>query len=121
MFWKKRAPAPPEAKPTKEKAKPPKSEKKEKKLSPTKDIVTGRIEQLGPGQSINYQLSEFYGGDLAIVELNPDYPRKGKKYILSTQKMVDGKPVGKISRFWESNKPQDLAGWIVDRFGKLVS
>jgi hypothetical protein len=120
MFWKKTAPVPPEAKPTKEKAKPQKSEKKEKKLSP-KDIVAGRIEQLGPGQSISYQLSEFYGGDLAIVELNPDYPRKGQKYILSTQKMVDGKPMEKISCFWESNKPQDLAGWIVDRYDKLFS
>lgn len=121
MFWKKRAPVLSKAKPTKEKAKPPKSEeKKEKKLSP-KNLVTGQIEQLGPGQSISYQLSEYYGGDLTIVELNPDYLRKGRGYILSTQKTVDGKPVGKISRFWESNKPQDIAGWIVDRDGKLVS
>lgn len=99
MFWKK---------------------EKEKKLTP-KDIIGGKIEQLGPGETVSYRLPEVYGGGLAVVELNPQYPEKGKKYVLSLDKIVDGKPAGKRSRLWESNKPKDFAGWIVDRSGELYS
>jgi len=94
--------------------------KGEKKLTP-KDIMASKIEELGPGQSLSYRLAEVYGGGLAIVELNPDYPGKGKKYFLSLDKLVDDKPAGKRSRLWESNKPKDFGGWIIERGGQPYS
>ncbi len=115
MFWKRKEAA---VKPTEAKVGPPKS--KEKKLSP-KDIIASKVEQLSLGETVSYRLPEVYGGGLAVVELNVQYPEKGKKYFLSLEKMIDGKPAGKRSRLWESNKPKDLAGWIVDRSGELYS
>lgn len=114
MFWKKKEAT---VKPTEAEAGPPKSKKR---LSP-KDIIASKVEQLSPEETITYRLPEVYGGGLAVVELNVQYPVKGKKYFLSLEKMIDGKPSGKRSRLWESNKPKDLAGWIVDRSGELYS
>jgi len=111
MFWRKKQT---ETKVTE--AKP----KKVKKLSP-REIIGNQIEQLGLGQSLSYRLPETYGGGLAVVELNPEYPGKGKKYVLKTDKIVEGKPAGKRSRLWDSDKPKDIAGWILDRNGELFS
>jgi hypothetical protein len=106
MFWKKKPAAEEQLKP------------KAKKLSP-REIIAERIKQLAPGQTISYRLPETYGGELAVVEPNPQYPTKGRMYILSTEKIVDGKPGGQRSRLWDSNKPKDIAGWIIDRGGEL--
>jgi len=111
MFWKKKQTG---AKATE--AKP----QKVKKLSP-KDIIASKIEQLGPGESVGYRLAEVYGDGLAVVELNPQYPEMGKKYFLSLEEIVDGKPEGKRSRLSSSNKPKELASWILERSGKLYS
>jgi hypothetical protein len=86
-----------------------------------KDIITNQIEQLTPGQTLSYRLPETYGDRLAVIELNLQYLKKGqKKYILSLEELVDGKPTGKRRRFLDSNKPKDLAGWILDRDGELL-
>lgn len=106
MFWKRRQPVA--------------ISLEAKKLSP-KEIIINRIEELGPGQTVSYRLPEVYGGGLAVVELNVQYPEKGKRYFLSLEKIVDGKPMGTRSRLWDSNKPKDLAGWILDRSGELYS
>ena len=111
MIWKKKQT---EVKATE--AKP----QKVKELSP-KEIIGSQIEQLGPGQSLSYKLPEAYGGDFVIVELNPQYPGKGKKYVVSTDEMVEGKPAGKKFRIFDSDKPTDIGGWIVKRDGKLFS
>ena len=115
MFWKKKEAA---VKPTEAKAEPPKS--KEKKLSP-KDIIVSKIEQLSLEQTISYRLPETYGGGLVVVELNPEYPAKGRMYILSTEKIAGGKPIVKRGRLWDSDKPKDIASWIIDRGGELFS
>lgn len=106
MFWKKKQT---EAKPTEKKA-------KEKKLSPM-DIIMDKIEQLVLGESLSYHLPPIYGDDLAIVQLNPDYPNKGRKYALFSEKLVDGKPCGQRVRLWYSDKPRDIANWIHSRDG----
>jgi len=111
MFWKKKQTV---AKATE--AKP----QKVKKPSP-KNIIASKVEQLGPAESVSYRLPEVYGGGLAVVELNPQYPEKGKKYFLSLEKIVDGKPEGKRGRLWNCNKPKELAGWILERGGELYS
>ncbi|GAI59065.1 unnamed protein product [marine sediment metagenome] len=103
MFWKK---------------KPAAGEPKAKEPSP-KEVIT-QIEQLTLGQALSYRLLETYGGGLAVIELNPQYPKKGRKYILSLEELVDGKPAGKRHRLWDSDKPKDLAGWILDQNGELL-
>ena len=103
MFWKKRQ-----------------QEPKAKKLSP-KEIMSNQIEQLSPGQTLSYRLPETYGGGLVIVELNPQYPKKGRKYVLSTEKLVDGKPAGERCHFLDYDKPKDLSNWVLERQGKLFS
>lgn len=110
MFWRKK---PSEQKTTE--AKP-----KAKKESPV-DIIIKQIEQLVLGQSLSYRLPEVYGGDLAILQLNPDYPEKGRKYTMFSEKLVDGKPCGKRTVLWYSNDPRGIARWICDRSGVLFS
>ena len=108
MFWKKK---PATGEPSKPKA---------KELSP-KEIIINQIEQIGPGQSLTYQLGEYLMDRFAIVDLNPGYPGKGRKYIVSSDKMADGKPTGKKSRNWDTNKPKDIANWILGKDGVLFS
>jgi len=115
MFWKKKQA---EEKPAKAKAEPPKP--KVKQLSP-KEIIINQIEQIGPVQSLTYQLAEYLMDRFAIVELNPEYPGKGRKYIVSSDRMVDGKPAGQKTRLWDSSKPKDVASWILEKNGVLFT
>jgi len=118
MFWKKKQA---EEKPAKAKAEPPKP--KVKQLSP-KEIMINQIEQLGSGQNLTYRLAEHLWegfGAFAMVELNPQYPGKGRKYIVSSDKMADGKPAGQKTRLWDSSKPKDVASWILEKNGVLFS
>jgi len=113
MFWRKKAA---EAGAPATKAGP--SEVKAKKLSP-RDIMRQQIGQLTAGDVLRYGLPETYGGGLVIIEMNPKYPQKGRKYILSTEKLVDGKPTGKKSQLFDSNDPKGLANWVMERGGEL--
>lgn len=85
------------------------------------NIIANQIEQLGPGQSLSYKLPEAFGGDLAVIERNPWYPaeKRQRKYIMSTDKIVDGKPTGKKSLLFGLDNPRFIAGWVVDRQGEL--
>ena len=86
-----------------------------------KDIIADRIEQLKQGEAVSYKLTETFGGGLAVIELNPKYPGKGRKYILSTEEIVNGSPSGKRRSLWDSDKPRSLAEWVIAREGKLFS
>ena len=97
------------------KAEPPKA--KAKPLSP-KDALAGQIEQLVPGQSLSYITSKTYGGYIATIELNPQYPTKGRKFMMSTQSVADDKTSGQKNRLWDSDKAKDIAVYILDREGK---
>lgn len=79
------------------------------------------VEQLTQGQSLIYKLPEFYWSGFAaflMVDLNPSYPQKGRKYIMSTDGIADGKPAGLKKRLSDSNKPKDVADWVVQRKGE---
>ena len=89
---------------------------KEKGTSP-KDIMAGEIEGLTPDQSLCYKLPPIYGGDLVVVKLNPNYPGKGKKYLVCSESIVDGKPSGKVVTGWDSDKASYIAGWVIERLG----
>ena len=92
------------------------SSPKSKAPSP-KDIIAGQIEQLVPEQVLRYKLPEVYGNEIIIIQLNPQYPQKGKKYSFGTQQLVNGELSGKISHLWDSDKSKDFAGWIIERSG----
>lgn len=83
------------------------------------NIIANQIEQLGPGQSLSYKLPETWGGDLAVIELNPRYPEKRqKKYILSTDQIVKGEAAGKKSLLFSLDNPRFIARWVVERQGE---
>ncbi len=85
-----------------------------------KDKFISRIEQLAEGESLAYRLPEVYQsgiGEFAFIELNPDYPEKGKgkKYIVYTDKGENGKPKGQRVRFLDTNKPKNISEWLKDK------
>ena len=112
MFWRKKAV---EAGTPAMKAEP--SKVKAKKLSP-RDIMRQQIEQLTAGEVLRYKFPETFGGNLAVIELNPRYPQKGHKYILSTDRLAGGKPADKKSQLFDSNNPGALANWVMERMGE---
>lgn len=91
----------------------------DKKLSP-KEIIINQLEQLALGQTLGYKLSEVWGGELAIVGLNPQYPQKGKRYFIDLEEFVDNKPSGQRKPFVQIEKTKDVASWIIEKQGVLV-
>lgn len=91
---------------------------KPKKLTPN-EVLAKQIEQLIPGQILRYKIvRETWGADFIAVELNPQYPQKGKKYILSTGNIVQGMPGGKKSIMYESDNSLEIATSVLDRKGE---
>ncbi|MDD4859477.1 MAG: hypothetical protein PHR56_04660 [Dehalococcoidales bacterium] len=86
-------------------------------VSPREELRL-KVEALANGQAISYALPETFGGGLAVVSLNAEYPTKGKKYVMSLEALDNGKPSGKRRYLWDSNKSKDLADWVMDRLGK---
>lgn len=83
--------------------------------------IISHIEQLSTGESVSYRLPEVYGGQVAVVEFNTEYPWRGSKYGLSIQTLVDGKLVGEKERVLESDEAKDIAAWLSKRRGRLLS
>jgi len=81
------------------------------------DELTTRILALTNDQEIVHQLPEFYGNELAIVSLNPEYQRGGKKYRILLERTIDGQPSGQRRTSWDSDKAKELAKWILERNG----
>ncbi len=92
---------------------------KEKPKTP-KDLMAEQIEKLTPGQILKYKVPESWGGDFITIELNPAYPEKAKskKFLLGVENIVNGQPGGKKNLIGDSDKPLDLAKWVLDRKGE---
>jgi len=85
------------------------------KLS-TQEIIK-QMEQFQNGQSLTFSFPAAFGGGVAIIGLNPQYPANGgKKYELKLGQ--DEVLAEKASPILTSNKPKHLAKWITDRFGE---
>jgi len=92
---------------------------KAKKLAPYHPLAT-KIEQLVPGQTLRFKIArERWGLDFVTVELNPQHPQRGKKYILSAENAVQGMPGGEKTIMHDSDNPIEIATSIMDRDGKL--
>jgi len=88
----------------------------------TKKEIQQKIEELSqPGSQVFFYLSASpaSGGPLgrgaASVEVNPDYPGKGKKYTVLAVAVEGAEPTGKGLKMFDSNNPKDIAGWIKER------
>ena len=83
--------------------------------------IIGHIDQLSAGESVSYRLPEVYGGQVAVVEFNTEYPWRDSKYRLSIQTLIDGKLQGEKERVLETDEPKDVAAWLSKRRCKLLS
>jgi len=93
---------------------------KAKKLTPYISFAR-QIDQIVPGQTLRFKIArERWGADFVNVELNPQYPQSGNKYILSTENAVQGMPGGKKTIMYDSNNPIEIAASIMDRNGELL-
>jgi hypothetical protein len=81
------------------------------------DKITKEVEALTEGQSVIYQLADFFVFARFLgIELNPAFPQKGKKYCMfAYSHMADGKPAGQKSISASTNKAVDYAYWVADR------
>jgi len=92
----------------------------------TEAEILQKIEALTePGSTVFFYQARggAWGGPLgrgaAVVELNPNYPKK-KKYIVYTTNVDDMEPVGKGQKLFDSNKPKDIASWIKNAHHKRL-
>ena len=94
------------------------------KLSPNEILANQIDQQLTPGQTLRFKIKipetselgprKFEAGFIN-VELNPQYPQKGKKYVFSAENMVNGMPGGKRTIMYETDKSIELATSVLDR------
>jgi hypothetical protein len=91
---------------------------KAKNLAPYLALAS-RIEQITPGQPLRFKIPEAWGCGFVTVVLNPQYPQKGRKYILTTENTVSGMPGGKRTIMYDSDNPVEVATSVVDRNGEL--
>jgi hypothetical protein len=113
MFWKKKDNNPKVKKPTEQ-------DILKNKRDSLKKQITEEVETLTKEKPIIYQLSEFYSFARFLgVELNPTYPQKGKKYVMFSDEIVDGKPSGKKSYMESSNNASSYAEWVADKDSDL--
>ena len=90
-----------------------------------REVIVERIQQIEPEEVLRYRLPDvytgIYGGEFGVIQLNPEYPRRGKKYSFSMERLVGDKPSGKFTHIWDTNSPERLADWILERNGKFFS
>ncbi len=85
----------------------------------TEEIIK-RVEQFQDGQRLTFRFPPVFGGGIAIIGMNPQFPaKKGeKKYVLRLGK--DEVLAENASPIMASDKPKPLAKWITERFGEQV-
>ncbi len=84
----------------------------------TEEIIK-QVEQFQNGQHLMFRFPPVFGGGIAIIGMNPQFPAKGeKKYMLRLGK--DEALAEQASPILTSDKPKPLAKWISERFGEQV-
>ncbi len=80
-----------------------------------------------PGSTVFFYQSSgpAVGGPLgrgaAVVQLNPNYPgKKAKKYIVYTNNVVGTEPSAKGNKLFDSDKPKEIAKWIMQGHNKRM-
>ena len=85
-----------------------------------KKEIMEMMERLQNGKPLVFSLPPTFGGGIALIELNPEYDgKKQKKYRIRLGK---DEALARVAKpFWETDKSKQLAAWVVDRLGELVS
>lgn len=84
----------------------------------TQEIIE-QMEQLQNGRSLTFRFPVVFGGGVALIGLNPEYPdNRGKKYALKLGK--EESLAEKATPILTSDKPKSLAKWITERFGEKI-
>jgi hypothetical protein len=77
--------------------------------------IMQQVEQLNDGRGLRFKIPQTFGGGMAVIELNQNYPKNGgKKYLLKLGKDEN------VTPYSDSDKPKDLAKWVADRQGESV-
>jgi len=82
------------------------------------DDAKEAIEKLSAGQTVTYKLAETFGGEFAVIQLNPE--GGGKKYMMTLEEAQAGKPTGKKRVFMRHDNPTFIAKWIHQFWGEPV-
>ncbi|MFH1652361.1 MAG: hypothetical protein ABID87_09735 [Chloroflexota bacterium] len=84
--------------------------------------LSHRIEQLMLGESLNFILSspETWGGKYLVVQINQQYPQRGKKYVLSLVNDLKDLPIEERDVLYTSDQTLEIAASIMDRNGELL-
>ncbi|HVP78353.1 MAG TPA: hypothetical protein VMV04_10690 [Thermodesulfobacteriota bacterium] len=85
----------------------------------TRQEIMQQMEQFKEGQTLKFIIPEIFGGGMAVITLNPNYPGQNeKKYLLKLGK--DGKQAEEATPYWPTDKPKELAKWVADRQGDQI-
>ena len=85
----------------------------------TRQEIMQQMEQFKEGQALRFNIPEIFGGGIAIITLNPNYPGQDeKRYLLKLGK--DGEQAEEAAPYWPTDKPKDLAKWVADRQGDQI-
>ena len=77
------------------------------------------MEKMEPGQTAIFKVHETYGGDYAIIELNPGHGEKGEeKYNLFVGQTID--KARTPEPYWSLSKPKKIASWVSDRKPEFI-
>jgi hypothetical protein len=55
------------------------------------------------------------------LDLNPDYPEKGKKFSVRFADLIEGHASKDTINVAQSNKPKQIARWLIGRKATLYS
>ena len=85
----------------------------------TCEEIIEQMKQFKEGHALKFIIPEIFGGGVAIIGLNPDYPGQAeKKYLLKLGD--DEKRAVEANPYWATDKPKDLAKWVADRLGDRI-
>jgi len=81
------------------------------------EVLAGKIEQLTAGKTLRYKITEpeAWGCNFISVELNSQFPERGKKYLFSREKMANGLPDGNKCSIYDSDSALEIANSIIER------
>jgi hypothetical protein len=90
--------------------------------------VLKKIEELTqPGSSVFFfqargpTLGGPLGKGASLVEINASYPGKGQhKYNIYSVDIIDLKPANKGEKLWGSDKPKEIAKWVIQGHHKRL-
>lgn len=86
----------------------------------SRDEILKRMESIQPGEKLKLRTTPTFGEMTIIVELNPDWPKKGeKKYRMWVGKTEAA--ARKDKPFYQSDKPKKLAGWAAERWPQWLT